>query len=70
MAADSANAPAKSMLRRVGTRAMCSFFCTSSIDSRPMGRLMKNTHRQLRWSTKKPPASGPSNVANANDAAM
>jgi len=48
MAQLSATAPAKSMLRRVGVRAMCKRRCTNTIDARPMGRLMKKTHRQLR----------------------
>ena len=38
----------------------------ATIDAPPIGRLMKNTQRQLRWSTANPPANGPANAASMN----
>ena len=36
-----------------------------AIATSPTGMLTKNAHRQLRWSTNRPPTIGPTPLANA-----
>ena len=57
--------PAKSIVRVTLARADGTSAKTNAPPSKPAGRLMKKAQRHDRWSTKRPPVSGPAMKVSA-----